>query len=107
MADFLANSLNWLSSHWDWWVWFGLLGQGLFMGRFLYQWIASERARQSIVPEGFWYLSLIGGLITLFYAIHKQDIVFIIGQSTGTIVYLRNIQFIRRARKDRALAAAE
>ena len=106
MTDILANSLDWFSSHWDWWVGFGLLGQGMFMGRFLYQWIASERARQSVVPEGFWYLSLVGGFITLLYAIHKQDIVFIIGQSTGTLVYLRNLHFIWRAKKARAAAAA-
>jgi lipid-A-disaccharide synthase-like uncharacterized protein len=106
MANILTETFTWFSAHWDWWVAFGLLGQGLFMGRFVYQWIASERAKQSVMPEGFWYLSLVGGLITLFYAIHRQDIVFIIGQSAGTIVYVRNIQFIRRARKDRLLAAA-
>ncbi|MGB4101631.1 MAG: lipid-A-disaccharide synthase N-terminal domain-containing protein [Alphaproteobacteria bacterium] len=106
MTDTLAQFLDWFSAHWDWWVGFGLLGQGLFAARFLYQWIASERARQSVVPEGFWYLSLAGGFITLLYAIHKEDIVFIIGQSTGTLVYLRNLHFIRRAKHDARAAAA-
>ena len=90
----------WFAAHWSWWVGFGLLGQGLFMGRFIVQWIASERARQSVIPEAFWHLSVIGGAMTLCYALHQQDPVFIIGQSGGLIVYLRNLHFIRRAKKD-------
>lgn len=77
------------------WLIVGLLGQALFFGRFLVQWIASERARRSVVPIGFWYMSIAGGLITLVYAIYQQDPVFILGQTTGTIVYVRNIHFRR------------
>ncbi len=106
MPEIFQTSAAWFNAHWDWWVAFGLLGQTLFMGRFLYQWIASERAKMSVMPEGFWYLSLVGGTITLFYAVHKEDPVFIIGQSGGVFVYLRNIHFIRRARKNAAAPAA-
>jgi lipid-A-disaccharide synthase-like uncharacterized protein len=78
------------------WLIVGLVGQAMFFGRFLVQWIATERARRSVVPIGFWYMSIAGGLITLVYAIHQQDPVFILGQTTGTIVYVRNIYFRRR-----------
>ena len=82
---------------WDLWVVFGLMGQMLFGSRFVVQWIASERKKQSYIPVLFWYLSLCGGIVTAIYAIHRRDPVFIIGQSAGLIVYIRNLMFIRRA----------
>lgn len=82
------------------WIAIGFLGQGLFFGRWVIQWIASERTAESRVPISFWYMSLIGGLITLAYAIYRADPVFISGQGIGTFVYLRNLVLIRRA--DRA-----
>ena len=59
------------------WIGIGFLGQGLFFGRWVVQWIASERTSESRVPISFWYMSLIGGLITLTYAIYRMDPVFI------------------------------
>lgn len=82
------------------WLVIGFLGQGLFFMRFLVQWLHSERAKRSVVPIHFWYFSIIGGLILLFYAIHKGDPVFIVGQSTGVIIYLRNLHFIRLAKRN-------
>jgi lipid-A-disaccharide synthase-like uncharacterized protein len=79
------------------WVGIGFLGQGLFFGRWLVQWLASERNAESRVPVSFWYMSLIGGLITLAYAIYRKDPVFIAGQSVGAFVYVRNLVLIRRA----------
>ncbi len=81
-----------------WWVVIGLVGQALFMGRFLVQWIASERARKSIVPLAFWYFSIGGGLVLLAYAIYRSDPVFILGQATGLFIYLRNLWLIRAER---------
>lgn len=81
------------------WYIIGFVGQGLFSARFLVQWLASEKRKQSIVPEAFWYLSLAGGLTLLAYAIHRQDPVFILGQGLGSFIYLRNIHFIRRHRQ--------
>jgi lipid-A-disaccharide synthase-like uncharacterized protein len=66
--------------------------------RFLVQWVASERKGESIVPVYFWYLSLIGSLILLAYAIFRRDPVFILGQSTGFFVYTRNLMLIYRKR---------
>lgn len=79
------------------WIAIGFLGQGLFFGRWVIQWIASERTAKSQVPIAFWYMSLTGGLITLAYAIYRKDPVFIAGQSIGAFVYLRNLVLIRRA----------
>lgn len=73
------------------WLGVGFLGQSLFFSRFLVQWLASEKAGRSIFPMSFWYLSLGGGFLLLLYAIYRADPVFIIGQSTGTFIYLRNI----------------
>ena len=79
------------------WLAIGFLGQGLFFGRWVVQWIASEKKAESQVPISFWYMSLIGGLITLAYAIYREDPVFIAGQSIGSIVYIRNLMLISRA----------
>jgi lipid-A-disaccharide synthase-like uncharacterized protein len=79
------------------WLGFGLVGQAFFSARFLVQWIASERRKQSVVPVQFWYFSVGGGLMLLAYAIYRQDPVFILGQGAGLFVYARNLYFIRRA----------
>ena len=76
------------------WLGIGLLGQAFFSGRFLVQWIASERARKSVVPLAFWYFSIGGGLTLLAYAIYRLDPVFIIGQGGGLFVYSRNLYLI-------------
>lgn len=77
------------------WIAFGLLGQAFFFSRFLVQWLASEKAGESVFPMAFWYLSLSGGMLLLIYAIYRQDPVFILGQSTGAFIYLRNIHLRR------------
>jgi lipid-A-disaccharide synthase-like uncharacterized protein len=78
------------------WLVVGFMGQVMFSARFLVQWLASEKVQRSIVPEAFWYLSLAGGGILLAYAIHRRDPIFILGQSAGCLIYLRNIWFVRR-----------
>lgn len=78
------------------WIAVGFLGQGLFSARFLVQWVASERARRSVVPLAFWFLSLGGGATLLAYAIYRADPVFIAGQGAGLFIYLRNLVLIRR-----------
>lgn len=60
------------------------------------QWLSSERARRSVIPVQFWYLSLCGGITLLAYALHRLDPVFILGQTMGLAIYLRNIALIRR-----------
>lgn len=82
------------------WLAIGFLGQALFSLRFLVQWISSERQRRSVVPLAFWYFSLAGGAVLLSYAIWRQDPVFIVGQGMGLIIYLRNLQFRLRERRE-------
>lgn len=90
---------------WDTWVIVGFIAQGLFTARFGVQWIASEKRKKSHIPESFWYFSLIGGLLLLIYSIHRKDPVYIIGQATGVFIYLRNIYFILRQKKNAASTA--
>lgn len=78
------------------WLMIGFAGQALFMGRFLVQWIQSERQRKSVVPVAFWYFSLAGGLTLLAYAFHRGDPVFVAGQFFGVFIYLRNLHLIGR-----------
>jgi lipid-A-disaccharide synthase-like uncharacterized protein len=72
----------------------GFIGQAVFMSRFVVQWVVSERAKKSIIPISFWYLSLCGSALLLFYAISVQDPVFVLGQLFGFIVYIRNLILI-------------
>ncbi len=76
------------------WVVFGLFGQILFAGRFIVQWIASEKARRSVVPVVFWYFSIGGGAVLFSYALWRGDPVFILGQSLGLFIYSRNLWLI-------------
>lgn len=86
------------------WLIIGMAGQILFGLRFLIQWICSEVKKESHIPIVFWYFSISGGLILLAYAIHRQDPVFIVGQSTGLIVYLRNLRLIyKKEKKDQKI----
>jgi lipid-A-disaccharide synthase-like uncharacterized protein len=78
------------------WVVFGLLGQTAFFLRFLVQWLASERAGESMIPLSFWYLSLLGTVILLVYAVHRNEPVFLLGYLPNAFVYLRNLMLIRR-----------
>ena len=82
------------------WLTLGLVAQLMFSARFIIQWVASERARRSIVPETFWYFSVAGGALLFAYAIYRLDPVFMLGQGTGLLIYGRNIQMIWRAKAD-------
>ena len=79
----------------------GFTGQLMFSGRFLIQWIMSERKKESIIPFSFWILSLTGSSFLLVYALYKKDPVFILGQSFGLIVYLRNMVIIKNSKNER------
>lgn len=81
------------------WLVIGFVGQAMFSARFLVQWIASERARRSIIPNAFWFFSVAGGAVLLVYAIYRRDPVFITGQAAGLLIYGRNIIFIRREKR--------
>jgi lipid-A-disaccharide synthase-like uncharacterized protein len=79
------------------WLAIGFGGQLMFAGRFLVQWLVSEKRRQSVIPRAFWYLSICGGAILLIYASHLRDPVFIAGQAFGVFIYSRNLMLLRSA----------
>lgn len=76
------------------WVLFGFAGQAVFTARMLVQWRASEKAKSSVVPPVFWWLSLLGASMLMVYFIWRKDVVGFLGQSTGWFIYIRNLWFI-------------
>ena len=80
------------------WLVLGFFGQTMFSCRFIFQWIVSERRRESVVPEIFWWFSVAGGIMLLTYALYRKDPVFILGQIGGLAVYVRNLVLIYRRR---------
>ena len=93
VGDYLQNVFVMKLS---WWVLLGYAGQALFTMRFVVQWIATERARKSVIPVAFWFFSIGGGLLLFGYALYIRDPVFILGQGFGVFVYLRNLYFVYR-----------
>ncbi|MFN7962683.1 MAG: lipid-A-disaccharide synthase N-terminal domain-containing protein [Thermoanaerobaculia bacterium] len=79
------------------WVGLGLAGQLLFTGRMLLQWLASERERRSVVPVGFWWLSVAGSTLLVAYFLWRKDLVGVLGQGAGWVIYLRNLWLIYRS----------
>lgn len=80
-----------------WLLVYGSLGQIIFTLRFVYQWIYSKRKDESLLPIGFWIISLVGSLIIVSYAIYRRDPVLSLGQSIGLLAYSRNIYLCRRS----------
>lgn len=81
------------------WVALGLLGQVLFTGRMVVQWLVSEKKKRSVVPVAFWWMSLAGASMLLVYFVWRKDIVGVLGQSTGWFIYVRNLWLIYRERR--------
>lgn len=99
--DWLTNFVTKMLDEWNAlslagkiWVGVGFAGQVVFGMRFVVQWLATEKQKKSVIPLGFWYLSLAGSLILLAYAIYRCDPVFILGFSLNLFIYVRNLYFI-------------
>jgi lipid-A-disaccharide synthase-like uncharacterized protein len=86
----------------DTWAVLGFIAQALFSARFLVQWIASERARRSIIPMAFWWFSIAGGTLLFIYSLYRKDPVFIAGQGGGLLIYARNVMFVLREQRQEA-----
>lgn len=80
----------------DFWIVFGFVGQSMFFMRFLVQWLESERQKKSVIPISFWYYSLLGTAMLAVYALHREDPVFIVGQTLGFFIYIRNLMLIKK-----------
>ena len=83
----------------NFWIMLGLFAQLLFFLRFFVQWLVSEKKGESTIPVSFWYFSIAGSLLLLIYSIYRKDIVFILGQSVGSLIYTRNLILIHRKGK--------
>lgn len=104
MSNIFYDLLQWLHdvfvAQWDWWTLLGLVGQICFTMRFVVQWLASELAKKSVIPVAFWIFSLIGGGLLLVYSVYLKNPVFILGNSMGFFVYLRNLWLIYFEKKN-------
>ena len=76
------------------WATIALVGQVIFGGRFILQWIVSEYKKMSHVPVAFWFMSLAGSLLLLMYSIHIKNPIFMLGFSLNTLIYVRNLHLI-------------
>jgi lipid-A-disaccharide synthase-like uncharacterized protein len=76
------------------WVGLGLLGQVLFAGRMVVQWITSEKEKRSVVPVAFWWMSLVGASMLLVYFLWRRDVIGVLGQGMGWMIYVRNLWLI-------------
>lgn len=96
------NITSWASFFW---LSIGFVGQMLFMGRMLIQWLVSEKQRQVRVPLSFWWFSLIGGVMLFTYFAWRQDPIGVLGQTTGVVIYARNIRLIHKQDRRSARSA--
>jgi lipid-A-disaccharide synthase-like uncharacterized protein len=79
-----------------WLLILGSVAQIIFTLRFIYQWIYSEKHKESSLPFGFWLLSLIGSILILTYAILREDPVLLVGHLMGSVIYFRNILILKK-----------
>lgn len=99
--------VQWLASlKWDGWFLVSIVGQTIFFSRFMVQWIASERAGESVVPVSFWWLSIGGSVTLLVYAFARKDPGFILAYLFNCVPYTRNLMLIRKKARLAALAGA-
>lgn len=80
----------------DFWTLWGMMAQGLFFGRFIIQWYYSEKAKKTVIPNNFWYLSLTGAVMTLIYALVRSDLVFLITGFLQIMLYSRNLVLAKK-----------
>ncbi|WP_457618835.1 lipid-A-disaccharide synthase N-terminal domain-containing protein [Lutibacter sp.] len=79
-----------------WLLIWGIMAQVIFTLRFVYQWVYSEKNKESSLPFGFWLLSLIGSIMILIYAVFREDPVLLVGHLMGSIIYFRNIMLLKK-----------
>lgn len=86
---------------WEFGIYFliiGIAGQLMFSSRFIIQWLASEKRKESVVPKAFWYFSFFGGVMILTYGIYLKEPVLILGQIFNPIIYLRNLVLLEKTK---------
>lgn len=94
--DWICHNGKFLGIEWGVWKVVGWLGNAIFFSRFFVQWYATERRKQVVVPQAFWWLSLVGSITLLCYSLHKKDSVFIFAYAFTWIPYIRSLIIHRR-----------
>jgi lipid-A-disaccharide synthase-like uncharacterized protein len=94
--DFIWHDGRLLGIEWGVWKIVGWGGNAVFFSRFFVQWYATEKRKQVVVPQAFWWLSLIGSVTLLAYSLHQKDSVFIFAYAFTWIPYIRNLVIHRR-----------
>lgn len=107
LLDLLWHDGRFLGIEWHAWKVIGWLGNAAFTARFLVQWQATEKKKEVVVPQAFWWLSLAGSWLLLSYAIFSaRNSVFIFANAFNWIPYLRNLVIHRRHLKAHMTCAA-
>lgn len=104
-SNWLYRALNVSSPIGVAWVVLGFAGQIIFGGRWIVQWLVSEKAKASSVPVSFWWLSLAGSAMLFAYFVWRNDVVGVLGQTSGVVIYARNIRLINKKARREARAA--
>lgn len=99
LAAFLDNLWHRLHGGFSLWTVFGLIGNFIFSSRFFVQWYVSEKLGRSVIPISFWYLSMVGSIVTSIYAIHLGSVPYILGVLPPTFIYARNLFLIAKGKK--------
>ena len=82
---------------WNAWKIVGWIGNAIFFSRFFVQWYATEKKKQVVVPQAFWWLSLIGSVTLLCYGLfYLHDSVVIFAYAFTWIPYIRSLVIHRR-----------
>lgn len=96
--SYLYEMIKWfMNFKIDFWTLWGVAAQGLFFSRFIIQWYFSEKAKKTVIPDIFWYISLIAAAMTLVYAIIRMDLVFLLTGFLQIILYSRNLMLAKKS----------
>ena len=107
LQPYLSTWIPWLYGHSYWWTILGFCGNTLFSSRFFFQWLASEKRQELVVPAYFWHLSFWGSVINLIYAFHIDNAPIIFGVVVLPIIYGRNLVLLRKTRATAPAAQKE
>lgn len=99
ITDIVWHNGNLFGIDWSIWKIVGWLGNAVFFSRFFVQWYATEKKKQVVVPQAFWWLSLAGSVTLLCYSLHQKDSVFIFAYAFTWIPYIRNLVIHRRNKR--------
>ena len=106
LPDLIWHDGKFLGIAWSVWKVIGWLGNAVFFSRFFVQWYATEKKQQVVIPQAFWWLSLIGSVTLLGYSLHQRDSVFIFAYAFTWIPYIRSLMIHRKNKAARIVCAA-